>query len=231
MKRFAAIFLVAVCTLSLAACGNQKPSLDEVEKAISEGNVTVEDALEKGWVTQEWADEYQEKNSVPASDKSTTYAVGEFTAQTISGTEFTRDDLKNATYIAFLDPTNEDTPNFYEEMCKAYDKVKELGGDMVACIKSEDTEGIFADAPFPVILYNDSLEKALPEGTSDMLKELPNTGNWYANGYLCMAWTVVAEEDSFVDTAEMILTTDFLNPSSNDNDSTEDSGEAAGMVG
>ena len=53
MKRFAAIFLSAVCTLSLTACGSQKPSLDEVEKAISEGNVTVEDALEKGWVTQE----------------------------------------------------------------------------------------------------------------------------------------------------------------------------------
>ena len=62
MKRLTAFFLAAVCALSLAACGSQKPSLDEVEKAISEGNVTVEDALEKGWVTQEWADEYRAQN-------------------------------------------------------------------------------------------------------------------------------------------------------------------------
>ena len=85
MKRFTVIFLAAVCALSLAACGNQKPSLDEVEKAISEGSVTVEDALEKGWITQEWADAYIEQQSVPAVSKTEAGAIGEFTAATLSG--------------------------------------------------------------------------------------------------------------------------------------------------
>lgn len=34
MKRLAAILLAMVCAFSLAACGNQTPSLDEVEQAI-----------------------------------------------------------------------------------------------------------------------------------------------------------------------------------------------------
>ena len=32
---------------------------------------------------------------------------------------------------------------------------------MVLCLKGEDERGQFADAPFPVILYNDSLKEAL----------------------------------------------------------------------
>ena len=56
MKRFAIIIAAAACALALAACAPQTPTLDEVEKAIAEGNVTLEDALDKGWVTQEWVD-------------------------------------------------------------------------------------------------------------------------------------------------------------------------------
>jgi len=73
MKRWTVMFLTAACALSLAACGTQKPSLDEVKQAIAEGTVTLEDAVGKGWVTQEWADEYLEENSVPAADTTSTW--------------------------------------------------------------------------------------------------------------------------------------------------------------
>lgn len=102
MKRLTAFFLAAVCVLSLAACGSQKPSLDEVEKAISEGNVTVEDALEKGWVTQEWADEYRAQNAVPAGNKLEAGMIGDFTTTTVTGDSFTKDQMEDITYFAFL---------------------------------------------------------------------------------------------------------------------------------
>ena len=49
-KRAAALGLAALLTLSLAACGEKAPSLEEVEQAIEAGTLTVEDAQDKGWV-------------------------------------------------------------------------------------------------------------------------------------------------------------------------------------
>lgn len=91
MKRLAAILLAMACAFSLAACGNQTPSLDEVEQAIERGSLTLEDAVDQGWVTQEWADAYVEQRSVPASSKTEAGAIGTFTTTTLSGEEFTRE--------------------------------------------------------------------------------------------------------------------------------------------
>ena len=58
MKRFAIIIAAAACALVLAACAPQTPTLDEVEKAVAEGNVTLEDALDNGrmpiWRSTAW---------------------------------------------------------------------------------------------------------------------------------------------------------------------------------
>ena len=66
-KRAAALGLAAAMTLSLAACGEKAPSLEEVEQAIEAGTLTMEDALDKGWVDETWAENYMEAHSVPAS--------------------------------------------------------------------------------------------------------------------------------------------------------------------
>ena len=47
MKKFAVI-LAALLLFSLGGC-SQKPTTEEIEAAIQSGNLTVEDALEKGW--------------------------------------------------------------------------------------------------------------------------------------------------------------------------------------
>ena len=61
----------------------------------------------------------------------------------------------------------------------------------------EDESGRFADAPFPVILYNDSLKEALGNN-SGMVEDkyVPNTASWYENGSFLSAWmmTLDAEE-------------------------------------
>ena len=63
--------------------------------------------------------------------------------------------------------------------------------------KSESGNELFAEAPFPVILYNDSLKAAIG-GNSGMVEdeETPNTASWYVNGSFLSAWysSVDAEE-------------------------------------
>ena len=54
-KKIVLAIALALC-LALSACGSKSPSLEEVESAIRDGSVTIEDALDKGWITQEWAD-------------------------------------------------------------------------------------------------------------------------------------------------------------------------------
>ena len=54
---------------SLAACGEKRPSQEDVEHSIEAGTLTIEDALDKGWVDQAWVDAYYEENSVPAASK------------------------------------------------------------------------------------------------------------------------------------------------------------------
>ncbi len=126
MKKFTAILVALLCAASLAAtltaCTN-KPTQEEVEQAIADGSVTVEDAVEKGWVTQEWAEEYRESLSVPAIDKVAYHAIGEFTTQTMSGEVFTRDYVVDVTFFSFLDPSNSETTYLCQEILKAYPEI------------------------------------------------------------------------------------------------------------
>ena len=196
-RRLTALGLAAALTLSLTACGEKKPSLEEVEQAIEAGTLTIQDALDRGWIDQAWVDAYQEENSVPAASKMETNMVGDFTTTTLSGEDFTREQLGDVVFFAFLDPNAEGTQTFYDTLAEGYDGVVENGADIVVCTKSESGNELFAEAPFPVILYNDSLKAAIG-GNSGMVEdeETPNTASWYVNGSFLSAWysSVDAEE-------------------------------------
>ena len=98
----------------------------------------------------------------PPSDKIEINRVGEFTTTTLSGEPFTQEDLGHVLLFAFVDPASAGVrAHFYDAMTAAWDGVQEAGAGMVLCLKGEDERGQFADAPFPVILYNDSLKEAL----------------------------------------------------------------------
>ena len=189
-RRLAALGLAAAMGLTLAACGEQQPSREEVEQAIEAGTLTVEDALDKGWIDQAWVDAYQEENSVPAGSKMEAGAVGDFTTTTLSGEEFTREQLGDVVFFAFLDPSAEETQAFYDALTQGYDGVVENGADIVVCPKREEVGNeLFAEAPFPVILYNDSVKAAIGS-SSGMVEdpEMPNTASWYVNGSFLSAW-------------------------------------------
>ena len=200
MKRFTAILLAAVCALSLAACGSQKPSLNEVENAIKDGSMTVQDALDKGWVTQEWADEYEQQQSVPAASKTEAGAIGEFTTMTLSGEEFTREQMADVTLFAFLDPTDPDAETFYQALADGYEGVKENGAEILVCTKSQDGNELFKDAPFPVIYYNDSLKNAT-ENYKEMIEGMANTACWCVNASFLSAWSSAVESEKLADSA------------------------------
>ena len=135
-KRLAALGLAAVLALAVTACGEKQPSQEEVEQAIEAGTLTVEDALDKGWIDQAWVEAYQEENSVPAASKMETNMVGDFTTVTLSGEAFTREKLGDVVFFAFLDPNAEGTQAFYDALTEGYDGVVENGADIVVCTKS-----------------------------------------------------------------------------------------------
>ena len=200
MKRLTAMFLTAACVLSLAACGTQKPNLAEVKQAIEEGTVTLEDAVDKGWVTQEWVDEYLEEHSVPAADKAAAGAIGEFTTTTLSGEEFTREQMADITLFVFLDPTDPEAEAFYQALADGYEGVKINGADILVCTKGEEGNEIFENAPFPVIHYNDSLKKAVGNYT-EMIEGQPNVYSWCVNASFYSAWSSSVESEELAEDA------------------------------
>ena len=75
-----------------------------MEQAIEAGTLTIEDALDKGWIDQAWVDAYQEENSVPAASKMEANMVGDFTTTTLSGEDFTREQLGDVVFFRLPGP-------------------------------------------------------------------------------------------------------------------------------
>lgn len=198
----AALALAAAVLLSLSACGEKQPSREEVEQAIAAGTLTIEDALDRGWVDQAWVEDYYQANGIPAISKTEANAVGDFTTTTLSGEEFTKEQMGDVFFLAFIDPASDEAQGFYDELVAGYEGVRKNGADILVCTTRENGNEIFADAPFPVILWNDSLKTALGVN-SEMIgdPEVPNTASWYANGSFLSAWSSEADAKELAESA------------------------------
>lgn len=200
MKQKWIIAAALALSFTLAACGQRSPSIEEVEAAIEDGSVTVQDALDKGWVTQEWADNYQEEHTLPAADKIAINQVGTFETETSSGEVFTNSDLPNVAYLAFLDVDDAGAADFYDGLVRAAEGVRDAGAEIIVCSKDDVTAELFTDAPFPVVAYNDAMQEALAQN-DEMASCIPCTGVWYVNGSLVSAWNSSVDADDLADTA------------------------------
>lgn len=198
-KKIVLAIALALC-LALSACGSKSPSLEEVESAIRDGSVTIEDALDKGWVTQEWADNYLEENTVPAADKIAYNMVEEFETETLAGEPFTNKDLPDTAFLAFLDPEDAGAADFCKALAEGADGVRSAGADIVLCVKGSMDAQMLQDLPFPVIAYNDSMKAALAQN-DEMASEIPCVGVWYVNGSLISAWSSQIEGADLADSA------------------------------
>ena len=201
-RKSAALALAAAVLLSLSACGEKQPGREEVEQAIAAGTLTIEDALGRGWVDQAWVEDYYQANSMPAISKTEANAVGDFTTTTLSGEEFTKEQMGDVLFFAFIDPASDEAQGFYDELAAGYEDVQKNGADILVCTTRENGNEMFADAPFPVILWNDSLKTALGVN-SGMIgdPEVPNTASWYANGSFLSTWSSGADAKELAESA------------------------------
>ena len=206
-KQAAALGLTAVLALSLSACGKKEPGTAEIEQAIGAGTLTIEDALNKGWVDEAWVETYLETHSVPASDKIEAYRVGDFTTTTITGEEFTQAQVQDVTLFAFVDPETEGALSFFEEMCAAAPAVEEAGAGLLLCVKGTTPTDLFSGAPFPVILLNDSLQNAMGFNSETVEDpDLLNTASWYVSGTFLSSWYASLTREGLAEDARTFVT-------------------------
>lgn len=194
MKKCLKMMMACLCALSLAACSS-KPSLEDVEKAIADGSLTVEDAFDKGYVTQEWVDEYNAEHTVDAVSKIDAFHVEDFETVALNGETFTSDMIASTTFFAFIDSSSEESNDFYQELVNAYDEVVSNGADILLCVKGENSLDAYVEAPFTVIRYDDAVKTAVQKN-GEMIEGIANTASWFVNGSFLSAWygKVNAEE-------------------------------------
>lgn len=197
MSKIKMMITLTLCILTLAACGKKAPNFSEVEQAIASGYLTVEDALDQGLVSQEWYELYLEENSIDADNKIDTNAFGVFKTTTLSGDVFTSAAMEDVTYWAFLDDRDAGCEAFYSALKENYKAVKELGVEVLITVKPDAPGTLFEDAPFPVILWNDSLAKAT-EKYQEMIEDVPNIGVWCIHGAAISAWNGAIDENFLV---------------------------------
>lgn len=198
-KKIVVSFLVGAMMFSLAACGDQKPDLKEVEQAISNGEVTIEDALDKGWVTQDWVDTFLEANSQAAADKTVSFAIGEFETTTVSGEKYSNENITGTTFWAFIDMDTEESKEWLDTLNNSYPEIQEKGAEILVCVKNYTEDQRFENVPFPIIIYNESVKNALDHmNMSEMAEEIPNCGNWFVNSYFASSWNAMITKEQLL---------------------------------
>ena len=206
MKKMITLLLASVMTLSLVACGSSKPSEEEVIASIEAGTLTIEDAVEKGYVDEQWVEDYRAENSVEASKKSEANMLAAFETENLAGEAFTDDDLTPVTFIAFLNPNSEDAIAQYNILAETYDAVVATGADILIVNTTGEDSDLFADAKFEVVSYNDSMKTAM--GTLvEMVNEDGFVGSWNVNNSFLSAWYMSVDADSFVETGKSMVDT------------------------
>ncbi len=205
MKKLHLTLSIFLLIFTVSACGQKTPSLDDVTAAIENGSLTVEDALEKGYITSEWADNYNAskmETAIPAADKTLSNLIGNFEATTLDGNLFTQDDLHSVTYFAFINPTTPSGVQAYNIIQENYDAVTEAGGQVLIINTSSESD-LFNAASFPVIHYNDSLKTAL--GSLDTMVADDFSGSWNGNGAFLSAWNSQLDSEAFISTMYAIM--------------------------
>lgn len=218
MKKFITLLLICAMALSLGACGNKAPTLEDVEEAISTGVVTVEDALEKGWVDEQWVKDYNAKkaeDAVPASNKLQSNMLGEFSTQTMEGNSFTNKDLSTVTFIAFLNPRDDMAKEQYAIIESKYEDILAADGEVLIVNTSGEKSDFFANAKFSVVYYNDSVKTALGN-LVDMVKVDGFSGSWNVNGSFLSAWSMKLDAEGIMVTLDSMW--EMLEGSDNNSD-------------
>ena len=206
MKKIITLLLICAIATSFVACGEKKPSEEDIIASIEAGTLTMDDALEKGYVDETWVEEYYAERSVPAMDKSQSNMLSAFETETLDSETFTNEDLSPVTFIAFVNPTSEDAITQYNILVQAYDEVVESGADILVVNTSNEATDLFKDAKFKVVSYNESVKSALGS-LLEMVNEDGFTGSWNVNDAFMSAWYMAVDLESFAQTGKSMVDT------------------------
>ncbi len=196
MKKIIVVLLICLLALSLVAC-NQKPSVEDVTQALQNGTLTLSDAVKKGYVTQEWADEYLSLTAVPAADKTISNQIGAFETSTLQGETFTRENVSFITYYAFINADSQAGQEAYQVLHDNYDAVKAKGADVLVITLNDKNKELFQNAKMPVVYYNESMQSALGN-LCQMVNTDSFSGAWNGNTAFLSAWNLKIEKDTLL---------------------------------
>lgn len=198
MKRPIAILLLGLLTLSLAGCGS-KPSEKEIKKALENGIITVEDAMSKGWIDQEWI----EDNFEPIEAKTKIHLFDPFETTYLDGTEAPQNIIQGRMCLVFFNTQGEKTMKELEIFNDAYEQMQEKGVPVLGIITDEDLESAkvkLKDIEFPIIVYNDSMKKSLEQYDEIINSDI--TSVFTKDGGIYTAWSNSSTVEGLVKYAE-----------------------------
>lgn len=212
MKKIIYSVLAAAMMTSLVVGCAKKPSEDEVRSAIESGTLTLEDAVEKGYVTDDWADAFTQERVVPASDKFSVNRMEAFTAEDVHGEEFSFTPGDMPVLFAFADPDAPESLAKIQTVADVYEEIKAAGGDVVLILTGETVPDALADSALPTIFYTDEIQKQLGSNT-EMIDGKDFTASWVMKGSFITAWYGTLEAADLPKTAKDLLDS-FTTPAS-----------------
>lgn len=188
-KRLLGISIITALAIGLAGCsGRSVPSVDEIKSAIADGTLTVEDALDKGWIDEKWIEENTDR--VEAADKSKSNLLGDFDTKTVGGEPFMADDMASLSFVYFFSPQSSDALHKLDEISDVYTGIKENGGEVLGVALGErpaDYAEQLGKYDFPIICYNDSMRGAMGS-LDEMMVPDGFIGVWNRDRAFLSAW-------------------------------------------
>ena len=109
-----------------------------------------------------------------------------------------------------------------ETLKNSYEELKEKNAEILVCVKNQREDQTFESLPFPMIIYNESVKKALNHmNMSEMVEELSNCGNWFANEYFASSWSSVITKEQLVKEVEIFTKLNSEGAAEDENPETE----------
>lgn len=201
MKKIIITVLCAIMVFSLVGC-KSKPSDAEIKEALDQGTITVEDAIEKGWIDQAWMD----KNFEKVDPGSKIHLFDSFETIYLDGTPAFSDMINGIMCLVFFNTEDEDTMNKLTIFNEMYNEMSEIGVPILGINTDKDYEAArekLKDIKFPIIVYNDDMNKAMKD-----YKEMLETGVisvFTKEGGFYSAWNLQVNVDEMLDFARRLV--------------------------
>ncbi|MEG0934032.1 MAG: hypothetical protein RSJ41_00425 [Clostridia bacterium] len=200
MKSIRIAALAALVALCLAGCQGA-PSDAKIKEALDAGTITVEDAKEKGWIDDAWI----KKNFTSIKAATKIHVFDKFETTYLDGTPVSSDVISGKMCLVFFDTTKEETMQKLKVFEQVDEELREMGIPVMGILMDVDPEAAkekLAHCTFPVIVYNQDMQRALEKYESvldaDVVSVFTKEGGFYS------AWHTEAQAEELVSFAKLL---------------------------